>query len=51
MTDRDLGAKRSAAPVGNSAGKAQDMYPSVLNSLTGVAAVEGHMTIGGTVGG
>ena len=32
-------------------GKAHEMYPSVLNSLMGVALVGGHMTVGGTAWG
>ena len=30
------GARKSAAPVGNTVGKAHEMYPSVLNSFMGV---------------
>ena len=30
------GARKSAAPVGNSVGKVREMYPSVLNSFMGV---------------
>ena len=38
---------KSAAPVGNSVGKAQEMQPSVLNSLMGVPLLGGHGTVGG----
>ena len=47
MTVCVCGATRSAAPVGNRVGNAQEMYPSVLNSLMGVALVGGYMTVGG----
>ena len=31
VTTVGRGARKSAAPVGNSVGKAREMYPSVLN--------------------
>ena len=38
-----------ALPDGKSVGKAQEMYPSVLNSLMGVPPAAGHATVGGVV--
>ena len=40
VTPTGLGAKKSAAPVGNNVGKAHDMYPSVLNSLMGAKPLD-----------
>lgn len=34
-------------PVGNSVGKVHEMYPSVVNSLTGLVPATGHITVGG----
>jgi len=36
--------KKSAAPVGNSVGNAQEMYPSVVNLFTGFPVVKGQLT-------
>ena len=41
------GATKSAAPVESNIGKAQEMQPSVLNSLMGVLLLAGHGTVGG----
>ena len=43
MTGFCLCPRKSAAPVGNRVEKAQDMYPSVVNSLIGVPPIVGHM--------
>ena len=41
---RCRGAKKSAVPVGNSVGNAQEIYPSVVNSFIGFPVVEGQLT-------
>ena len=46
MTAFGHGATKSAAPVGKSVGKAQEMQPSVLDSLIGVPLLGGHGTVG-----
>ena len=47
MTLTCLGAKKSAAPVGKREGKADEMYPSVRNSLMGAVPRCGHVRMGG----
>ena len=47
VTIRERGAMKSATPVGKSAGKATEMYPSVVNSLMGLVPVGGHGTVVG----
>ena len=43
------GAKKSAAPAGKSVGNAEEMYPSVVNLLTGLAPVEGQLICEGLI--
>ena len=39
--------EKSAAQVGKSVGKAEVMYPSVVNSLTGIPPIVGHIKVSG----
>ena len=50
VTDCSRGAKKSASPVGKSVGKAQEMYPSVLNSSMGTLPFSGQGTTWSSVG-